>query len=121
MAKRSPITMYFDEEQKAKIKAEAEREGKSVSDYCRSLFLEKRAEKIKGELKEEFNIEDRLEKVMADGLAEMKGVAEDIREQNGLVIHLLREIEDDLDGVDVDADVDDGGRDLSDRLNDGDT
>lgn len=98
MAKREPVTMYFSEEEKEQIKQEAAAEDKSVSTYCRDIVQEHRFQRTA----EDLDAEERLERVLAEGTDHMATIADDIREQNGLVIHLLREIESQLDAVDVD-------------------
>lgn len=89
--------MYYTSDEKAAIKREANDAGKTVSTYCRDLVeRQRRADDL-----EQLDAEARLERVMAEGTDRVEQIAEDIREQNGLVVHLLREIEDELDSVDL--------------------
>lgn len=110
--RREAVTMYYTADEKAAIKREAKDAGKTVSTYCRDLVdRQRRASEL-----DQLNAEQRLERVMAEGTDHVEEIAEDIREQNGLVIHLLREIEDQLDDVDLedgstDSDDSNGGRD----------
>lgn len=99
MARREPITMYFSDEEKEAIKKEAAADGKSTSEYCRSIVQGARLNRSADDL----DAEQRLERIMTEGAESVEEIAESIREQNGLVIHLLREIETELDGVTVDA------------------
>ena len=97
--------MYYTTDEKAAIKREANDARKTVSTYCRDLVeRQRRADDL-----EQLDAEARLERVMAEGVDHVEEIAEDIREQNGLVIHLLRQLEDQLD--DVSLDDDNGGTD----------
>lgn len=102
-SRNKPVTLYYNTNEKAAIKREANDAGKTVSTYCRDLVeRQRRADDL-----EQLDAEARLERVMAEGTERVEEIAEDIREQNGLVIHLLREIEDELEGVSLE----DGGSD----------
>lgn len=122
MARREPVTMYFSEEEKEAIEKEAAAEDKSVSTYCRDIVQSHRFDRTADDI----GAEERLERLVAEGTEQLETIAEDVREQNGLVIHLLREIETQLEGVDLDAAdrdgdrVDEPGGDLEDRLRGGD-
>ncbi|WP_162993972.1 plasmid mobilization protein [Halalkalicoccus subterraneus] len=96
-SRNKPVTMYYTADEKAAIKREANDAGKTVSTYCRDLVERQRT----ADDLEQLDAEARLERVMAEGTDRVEEIAEDVREQNGLVIHLLREIEDQLDGVDL--------------------
>lgn len=101
------ITLYYTESEKKAIKREAADAGKTTSAYCRDIIdRSRRADDLA-----ELDAEARLERVMAESTDRVEEIASGIREQNGLVIHLLREIEDDLEGVDVDAFEDDENAD----------
>lgn len=106
MVRKESVTMYLDEEQKEEIKAEAERAGVSVSTYCRDLVQQKRMENAQEDVSDHLSAEERLEAVMADGLDSIVEVTAGLREQHGLIIHILREIEDDLEGVTVETKTD---------------
>lgn len=116
--RNKPVTMYYTASEKAAVKREAEQENKTVSTYCRDIIdRARRADDL-----EELDAEARLERIMAEGTDHIEEIGEDIREQNGLVIHLLREIEAELEGVDIDMDADNGPpTDLRDRLRGGDS
>lgn len=98
-SRNKPVTMYYTADEKAAIKREANDAGKTVSTYCRDLVdRQRRATEL-----EELNAEERIERIVAQSTDRFEEVAEDIRDQQGLVIHLLRELEDELDGLEVDA------------------
>lgn len=97
MSRNKSVTMYYTADEKAAIKREANDAGKTVSTYCRDLVERQR----QADDLEQLDAEARLERVMAEGTDRVEEIAEDVREQNGLVIHLLREIEDQLDDVDL--------------------
>lgn len=113
MAKREPVTMYFSEEEKEQIKKEAAAEGKPVSAYCRDIIQEHRFERTA----EDIDAEERLERVFTEGVERMERIAENVEQQNGVILHVLREIEADLEGVDVDVD-ESPGDDFHDRISD---
>ena len=100
-ARNKPVTIYYTSEEKAAIKREANDAGKTVSTYCRDLVERQR---LADDL-EQLDAEAKLERVMAEETDRIEKIAQGIREQNGLVIHLLRQIEDQLDGVSLE----DGG------------
>lgn len=104
MSRREPVTIYFSEAEKEDLKAEAEREGKTLSTYCYDLVQEKRREQAQEDVADRLDAEERLEQILAEGTDRLEEIAEDVREQQGLMIHILREIEDDLEGVSVDVD-----------------
>ena len=108
--------MYFSEEEKEQIKKEAAAEGKSVSTYCRDIVQDYRFDRTA----EDLDAEERLERMLAEGTERWEEIAETIDERTGLMIHILREIEADLEGVDVDADLDldEENSDLAERLGD---
>lgn len=102
-SRNKPVTMYYTADEKAAIKREANDAGKTVSTYCRDLVERQRT----ADDLEQLDAEARLERVMAEGTDRVEEIAQDIREQNGLVIHLLREIEDELDSVDLEDENED--------------
>lgn len=118
--RNKPITMYYTADEKAAIKREADEAGKTVSTYCRDMIERQRRADDLGDL----DAEARLERIMARGTDHIEEVAEDVREQNGLVIHLLREIEEQLEGVNLedvdteasDSDDSDGSKRVDDLL-----
>lgn len=102
-SRNKPVTMYYNAEEKEAIRREANDAGKTVSGYCRDLVdRQRRADDL-----EQLDAEARLERIMAEGVDHVEEIAEDIAEQQRLVIHLLREIEENVDGVDLDDRADD--------------
>lgn len=106
--------MYFSEEEKQAIQKEAAAEDKAVSAYCRGIIQDHRFNRTA----EDVDAEERLERLFGEGVEKMERIAENIEQQNGVILHVLREIEDDLEGVDIDDP--DGSDDFLDRIGRGD-
>lgn len=98
--------MYFSEDEKERIEKEAAAEGKTISGYCRDLMQERRQEKEQNDLVDELDAEARLAQTLDDGFDQFEQLAEGIERQNGTIIAILRELESQLDGVDLDTDQD---------------
>lgn len=130
MSRRSPIAIYYSEEEKAEIEAEAEQAGKTVSGYCRDLIDQQRQEDAEREVAERMNAEERLEDLLDDGLSDFETLADQLGDEHGLIITILRDIEEKIDAElesgdgdgddvledDLEAEGDEG--DLDDRLGD---
>lgn len=99
MTRRESVTIYVSKEEKKNIKQEADRMGKSISTYCYDLVQEQRRENAHEDIADRLDAEERLERLLTEGLKDFDKMADDLREQHGQhgqISHNFQEIEDEL-------------------------